>query len=263
MNAVHVDGLTKVFPARKGEVRAVDGISFQVERGEIFGLLGPNGAGKTTTLRMLATLLSPTAGRAEVFGHSLTADPNRVREHLGFLATETGLYERLTPQETLRYFGLMYGLAPRQVEDRARAVLDLLGLWPLRSRRVGSLSTGERQKLSFARCLVHDPPLLILDEPTAGLDVFVARTVVELIRELAGRGKTVLLSTHQMQLAGKLCGRVGIIHQGKLVAVGTPAGLGEQVGGADFEEVFFRTLARAGLSLPGAKGVPQGGMGEC
>jgi len=261
MTAISVQGLTKVFRTRKGEVRAVDGVSFTVKEGEIFGLLGPNGAGKTTTLRMLATLLVPTAGRAEIMGYDLMAAPQEVRARIGFLTTETGLYERLTPWETLLFFGRIFGLPPGKLELRAEETLRILGLEGLKDRRVGTLSTGERQKLSLGRCLIHDPPVLILDEPTASLDVFVARTITQLIRDLRSNGHTILLSTHNMHLAERLCDRVGIIHLGKLVAVGTPEELGKEVGGVDFEEVFFRTLRRAGLSPAGAKAVP-GRAGE-
>jgi len=256
MTAIRTEGLTKVFRTRKGEVRAVDGVSFTVAEGEIFGLLGPNGAGKTTTLRMLATLLTPTAGRAEVLGHDIARAPQEVRARMGFLATETGLYERLTPWETLLFFGRIFGLSRGEVEARAEAVLQLLGLWELKDRRVGTLSTGERQKLSLGRCLVHDPPVLVLDEPTAGLDVFVARAVTELIQKLRDDGRTILFSTHNMHLAGRLCDRVGIIYRGKLVAVGTPEELREATGGVDFEEVFFRTLEQAGLSPGETNAVP-------
>jgi len=171
-----------------------------------------------------------------------------VRAQLGFLAAETGLYERLTPMETLVFFGRIFGLSERQIAARCRELLETLGLWDLRHRRVGVLSVGERQKLSFARCMVHDPPLLILDEPTAGLDVFVAEAAVELILELSRTGKTVLLSTHDMHLAGRLCGRVGILHRGHLAAVGEPACLREELGADDLTEVFFRAIRRAGLS---------------
>jgi ABC-type multidrug transport system ATPase subunit len=258
MIAVLAEGLTKVFRSRRGEVRAADGISFQVEEGEIYGLLGPNGAGKTTTLRMLATLLVPTAGRAEVLGHDVVREAQRVRASIGFQATETGLYERLTPWETLLFFARIFGLPGREAERRAAATLELLGLEALRDRKVGTLSTGERQKLSLGRCLVHDPPVLILDEPTFGLDVFVARTVRELIRTLRDQGHTIILSTHDMHLAGSLCDRVGIIWQGKVLAQGTPAELAERAGSVDFEEVFFRTLEEVGLSSGEAKVVSWG-----
>jgi sodium transport system ATP-binding protein len=256
MTAILVQDLTKVFPTRRGEVRAVAGVSFHVEEGEIFGLLGPNGAGKTTTLRMLATLLTPTSGRAQVLGHDVVAEPDRVRAKLGFLATETGLYERLTPWETLLFFARIFGLSREEAQKRAQATLQLLGLWELRGRKVGTLSSGERQKLSLGRCLIHNPPVLVLDEPTFGLDVFVARAVVQLIEELRDQGHTVLLSTHDMHLAERLCDRVGILHLGKLVVEGRPGELVAKEGGVDLEEVFFRTLMRAGLSPGGAKPVP-------
>jgi len=172
-------------------------------------------------------------------------EPQAVREVLGFLTTETGLYERLTPWETLLFFGRIFDLEPDSVLSRAEAVLRLLGLWELRDRRVGTLSTGERQKLSFARCLIHDPPLLVLDEPTAGMDVFVARAVVHLVQELKGAGKTVILATHDIRLAGKLCDRVGVLHQGRLIVVGSPDDLRREAGGEDFEDAFFRTVACA------------------
>lgn len=256
MTAILAQDLVKVFPTRKGEVRAVDGISFQVAPGEIYGLLGPNGAGKTTTLRILATLLSPTSGRAQVLGHDVVEAPQEVRARIGFHATETGLYERLTPWETLLFFARIFGLPREEAEARAAATLELLGLSELKDRKVGTLSTGERQKLSLGRCLIHDPPVLILDEPTFGLDVFVAKTVSELILRLKEDGHTILLSTHNMHLAAKLCDRVGIIWRGKLWAQGTPEELAAQVGGVDFEQVFFRTLQAAGLSPGGANGVP-------
>lgn len=262
MSAILVQDLVKVFRTRRGEVRAVDGISFSVDRGEIYGLLGPNGAGKTTALRTLATLLVPTAGRAEVLGHDVVSQPHEVRARIGFQATETGLYERLTPWETLFFFARIFGLSPREAETRAEATLELLGLADLRDRKVGTLSTGERQKLSLGRCLIHDPPVLILDEPTFGLDVFVARTVAELILRLRDEGHTVLLSTHDMHLAERLCDRVGIIWRGRIWAEGAPRELAQRVGGVDFEEVFFRTLEAVGLSPGGANPVPgRGGVG--
>ncbi len=255
MTPIEVEELGKYFPGKEGPVRAVDGLSFSVDSGEIFGLLGANGAGKTTTLRIMAGLLTPSFGRAVIYGYDVAARPEEVRARLGFLATETGLYERLTPWETLSFFARIFGLSVQEGAQRAEALLRRLGLWPLRNRRVGTLSVGERQKLSFARCLVHDPPLLILDEPTAGLDVFVARTAVELILEAARGGKTVVLSTHDMHLAERLCERVGIIHRGKLAAVDTPEQLRDELGGEDLGEVFFRAVEREGLSLDDANSV--------
>ncbi len=255
MTAVLVEDLGKAFPSRGGAVHAVDGVSFAVRPGEVFGLLGPNGAGKTTTLRILAGLIAPTRGRAMVYGHDVAIRPEEVRARLGFLATETGLYERLSPWETLSFFARIFGLPSTDGATRAESLLRRLGLWNLRNRRVGTLSVGERQKLSFARCLVHDPPLLILDEPTAGLDVFVARTAVELIGELSSSGKTVLLSTHDMHLAQRLCERVGIIHRGRLVAVGEPEQLRLELGGDDLTDVFFRAVEREGLSPADANDV--------
>ncbi|MFO8033734.1 MAG: ABC transporter ATP-binding protein [Candidatus Bipolaricaulota bacterium] len=255
MTPVSVEELGKHFPAKEGQVRAVDGLSFSVRSGEIFGLLGPNGAGKTTTLRILAGLISPSSGRAMIYGYDVASHPEEVRARLGFLATETGLYERLSPWETLSFFARIFGLSMREGTERAEALLRRLELWPLRNRRVGTLSVGERQKLSFARCLVHDPPLLILDEPTAGLDVFVARTAVDLISELARAGKTVVVSTHDMHLAERLCERVGIIHRGKLATVGGPQELRDELGGEDLADVFFRAVEREGLSLEGTNGV--------
>jgi len=249
---VVVEELGKHFPGKGDPVRAVDGLSFSVDGGEVFGLLGANGAGKTTTLRILAGLVAPSFGRAVIYGYDVAARPEEVRARLGFLATETGLYERLTPWETLSFFARIFGMSIEDGAQRAEALLRRLGLWTLRNRRVGTLSVGERQKLSFARCLVHDPPLLILDEPTAGLDVFVARTAVELIQEAARGGKTVLLSTHDMHLAEDLCERVGIIHRGKLAALGTPEQLHDELGGENLGDVFFRAVNREGLSLDNA-----------
>ncbi|HEC63284.1 MAG TPA: ABC transporter ATP-binding protein, partial [Candidatus Acetothermia bacterium] len=157
---------------------------------------------------------------------------------------------------TLVFFARIFGLPKEEAKSRAEATLRLLGLWGLRERKVGTLSSGERQKLSLGRCLIHNPPVLVLDEPTFGLDVFVARSVVQLIEELRSQGHTVLLSTHDMHLAERLCDRVGIIHLGRLVAEGRPGELVAAEGVVDLEEVFFRTLTRAGLSPGEAKPVP-------
>ncbi|HDJ29902.1 MAG TPA: ABC transporter ATP-binding protein [Candidatus Acetothermia bacterium] len=234
--------LTKVFPSRKGEVRAVDGITFSCERGEIFGLLGPNGAGKTTTLRMLSTILTPTSGSAAVAGFDVRTQPDEVRKNIGFLATETGLYDRFTARETLRFFGRINRLSDQEIDERSNELFAMLELTPLADRRVGTFSTGERQKLSLARALIHDPPVLILDEPTFGLDVMAARAVVDAIRMLKEQGRTIILSTHIMRIAEKLCDRIGILYRGRLHALGTLTELKARFAAPDLEEVFFAAV---------------------
>ena len=244
MNEVMVAAqeLTKVFPSRKGEVRAVDGITFSCERGEIFGLLGPNGAGKTTTLRMLSTILTPTSGSAAVAGFDVRTQPDEVRKNIGFLATETGLYDRFTARETLRFFGRINRLSDQEIDKRSNELFAMLELTPLADRRVGTFSTGERQKLSLARALIHDPPVLILDEPTFGLDVMAARAVVDAIRMLKEQGRTIILSTHIMRIAEKLCDRIGILYRGRLHALGTLTELKARFAAPDLEEVFFAAV---------------------
>jgi len=234
--------LKKVFRTRKRMVTAVDGVSFECSAGEIFGLLGPNGAGKTTTLRMLATILTPTSGTARIAGYDVGTQPGKVREQIGFLATETGLYDRFTARETLRFFGRITGLSDEEIRRRSDDIFDTLDMRSLADRRVGTFSTGEKQKLSLARSILHDPPVLILDEPTFGLDVMSARTVVETVRLFREQGRTILLSTHIMRIAEKLCDRIGILFKGRLHALGTLQELTDQYGGADLEEAFFSAV---------------------
>jgi sodium transport system ATP-binding protein len=238
--------LIKVFRTRRRDIRAVDGLSFSCQKGEIFGLLGPNGAGKTTTLRMLATILTPTFGRATVLGFDTCLAPGQVREHIGFLATETGLYDRFTARETLRFFGRINRIPEREIEQRTEEIFAMLDLSPLADRRVGTFSTGEKQKLSLARSIIHNPPVLIFDEPTFGLDVMAARTVVETIALFRDQGRTVLLSTHVMPVAEKLCDRIGILYGGQLLALGTLAELKDRFSSDDLEEIFFAAVGREG-----------------
>ncbi len=235
--------LVKVFRTRKGEVRAVDGLSFSCRAGEIFGLLGPNGAGKTTTLRMLATILTPTSGLATIASFDTKNSPGKVREQIGFLAAETGLYDRFTARETIRFFGRINRMTDGEIEQRTGEIFDLLELNELADRRVGTFSTGEKQKLSLARSIIHDPPVLIFDEPTFGLDVMAAQAVVESIRLFRGEGRAILLSTHIMRVAEKLCDRIGILYRGRLCALGTLDELKERFAGEDLEEVFFAAVA--------------------
>jgi sodium transport system ATP-binding protein len=235
--------LTKTFRDKKrGEIRAVDDVSFRVEPGQIYGLLGANGAGKTTTLRLLATLLQPTAGGATLAGHDIAREPQRVRERVGFLATSTALYGRLTARETLAYFGRLNGLDAATIAARTQRIADELGMHDFLDRRCDKFSTGMKQKTSIARTLIHDPAVMIFDEPTLGLDIMAARTIVRFVRECRDRGKTVIYSTHIMSEVEKLCDRIGIIHDGRLLAEGTLAELRARYGQQDMEEIFVSAV---------------------
>ena len=240
---IEARNLTKVFHDKKrGEIRAVDDVSFTCRPGRIYGLLGANGAGKTTTLRLLATLLRPTAGSATVAGFDTVAEPERVRASVGFLATSTALYGRLTARETITYFGRLNGLSDAAIAARVARLTDELDLHEFLDRRVEKFSTGMKQKTSIARTLVHDPAVLIFDEPTIGLDVMTARNIVRFVRDCRTRGKTVIYSTHVMSEVEKLCDTVGIIHHGRLVAEGSLAELGQRYGVQDMEEIFIRAV---------------------
>lgn len=238
---IEAQSLTKVFPDRKrGGVRAVDDVSFTCQPGRIYGLLGANGAGKTTTLRLLATLLKPTGGTATVAGFSVTDAPEKVRARVGFLATSTALYGRLTARETIAYFGRLHGLEDSAIAVRTQLLAEELGMHDFLDRRVEKFSTGMKQKTSIARTLVHDPDVLIFDEPTLGLDVMAARAIVRFVHTCRDRGKTVIYSTHIMSEVEKLCDVIGIIHGGRLLAEGTLADLRARQGEHDLEEIFVK-----------------------
>ncbi len=243
---IEAQGLTKVFRDKKrGEIRAADGVSFRCQPGQIYGLLGANGAGKTTTLRMLATILKPTDGTARVAGFDIVEQPEQVRAHVGFLSTATALYGRLTARETVEYFGRLNGLDNATLKKRTDDLIALLDLGPHAAMRCDKLSTGNKQKVSIARTLVHDPPVMIFDEPTVGLDVMTARTIVGFIRDCRTRGKTVIFSTHVMSEAEKLCDTIGIIHNGKLLREGTLAELRQQTSLTDLEDIFVQAVESA------------------
>jgi sodium transport system ATP-binding protein len=235
--------LTKVFRDKKrGEIRAVDSVSFRCQPGQIYCLLGVNGAGKTTCLRLLATLLQPSSGTASVFGYDVVAEPQEVRAHIGFLSTATALYGRLTAREMVEYFGRLHGLGRDTLRQRIDALFATLDMNEFRDGRCDKLSTGMKQKVSIARTLVHDPPVMVFDEPTHGLDVLTARTVIQFIRDCRARGKTVIFSTHVMSEVEKLCDTIAIIHNGRIMAEGTLAQLRERSGRQDLEEVFIHLV---------------------
>ena len=243
-STIEIENLVKVYHDKaRGEVRAVDGISFSCRHGEIFGLLGPNGAGKTTTLRTVSTVLEPTAGLVRVMGMDTSADPVAVRRSIGFYSSTTALFPRLTPRETLAFFAKVNGYGG-DVRDRVEELIDDLDLGGYADVRVERLSQGMKQKVSLARTVVHDPPVLILDEPTTGLDVLNAREMRDRISTLRHRGKTVLFSTHIMAEAEKLCDRIAIIHEGRLLGTGTLEELRQRTGERYLEDAFVSLLLK-------------------
>jgi sodium transport system ATP-binding protein len=243
---VIVRQLSKVFhDDSRGEVRAVDGIEFECRAGEIFGLLGANGAGKTTTLRILSTILKPTAGTASLMGHDVEDDPESVRRKLGFHSATTALYPRLTARETLDFFARINGYPTRRVAERVQTLVARFGLGEYAGALVDRLSQGMKQKVSIARTIAHDPPVLIFDEPTVGLDVLNAIELRNIIAELRAEGKTILFSTHIMSEAEKLCDRIAILHRGRIHACDTLANLRVATGQHYLEDIFVHYVERA------------------
>ena len=217
---------TGILRRRSIEIEAVRGVSFEIAKGELFGLLGPNGAGKTTTIKMLITLLIPTSGSARVLGFDVVKDAREVRKRIGYVfGGDRGVYERLSALDNLRYFAELYAVPARDQKRRIAELLDLVGLAGREKERVEGYSRGMRQRLHVARGLLHDPPVLFLDEPTIGLDPVGARELRATIASLTAIGKTVLLTTHYMFEADALCDRIAVIAQGKIVAEGTPRDL--------------------------------------
>lgn len=232
--------LTKKFEInRKEKITAVRKMNLEATSGEVLGILGPNGAGKTTALRMVSTILKPTSGTAVVEGNDVVEKPLEVRQSIGYLATEMGLYGRLTPRETLRFFARINGLEEDRIEPRMEEVFGILDMEEFLGRKVNNLSTGMKQKLSLARSIIHDPPILIFDEPTQGLDLMTSKTVTDYIEEFKSEGKTIILSTHIMHVAEKLCDKVAILFNGEVKAFGRVDQLLERHGEEDLESLFF------------------------
>ena len=217
--AVSVERLEKTL----GKNKVLRGISFQAQPGEIFGLLGPNGAGKTTTLRLISTLLSPDAGTVKVLGFDTRTAPEEVRRRVGVVTADIGVYPRLSARENIAYFAQLSGLDGRELKARVEAVIERLDIDSFAGQRAESLSSGQKQKVAIARAIVHDPPLLMFDEPTSNLDVLASREVREFMVESKGRGKCVIFSTHVLHDAERLCDRITILHQGEVVASGSTA----------------------------------------
>lgn len=243
---IEATDLLKSFPRPDGgEIRAVDALTFRVDAGEIYGLLGPNGAGKTTTLRILSGLITPTAGRAVLNGFRVADQLDDVKRSIGFMTANTGLYQRLSPRELLQYFAEMHGMDEARARRRAEELIELAGIAEFADHRCGTLSTGQRQRTNIARALVADPPILIMDEPTLGLDVLTNRVIVDFIRREGRAGKAVLMSTHRMDEAEALCDRIGLIHRGRLIAEGTLDELRAQAGTERLGDIFLQMVDRA------------------
>src|SRR6266496_632798 len=225
---------------RVKEIEAVRGVSFAIEKGELFGLLGPNGAGKTTTIKMLITLLIPTSGTGRVLGYDVVKDAREVRKRIGYVfGGERGVYERLSGYDNLRYFAELYGVPARNQKQRIEELLELVGLKGREHERAEGYSRGMKQRLHVARGLLHDPEVLFLDEPPIGLDPVGARELRSTIASLTAAGKTILLTTHYMFEADALCDRIAVISKGEIVAEGTPADLKRDVQGSVVEvEVY-------------------------
>jgi len=234
-------GLSKQY----GETRAVENLDLQVAAGEIFGFLGPNGAGKTTTIKMLVGLLRPTGGQARVGGYDVQQQPLQAKALIGYVPDTPFLYEKLTGQEFLRFIGRLYSMEPQQANQRAQ---ELLGMFELAERAddlVQGYSHGMRQKLALAAALIHEPRVFFLDEPTVGLDPKSARQVKDLLRDLARHGTCIFMSTHILEIAERMCDRVGIIDRGRLLACGTMEELRQKAGAGTLEDIFLQVTGGA------------------
>jgi len=242
---IEVDQLTKVFADRKrGRVEALRGLSFTCRPGEVFGLLGPNGAGKTTALRIISTALRPTSGDGKVMGYDLRTQSTEVRRNIGFLSGSTGLYGRLTAREVLTYFGRLFRMGAGHIRTRIAELAETFQMHDFLDRPCDKLSTGMRQKVNIARTVLHSPPVMVLDEPTVGLDVVTSRAIVEFIRECRRAGRTVLFSTHIMAEVQKLCDRVVVIHEGRTCFYGQVDEIRARHGD-DLDEAFVQLIEEA------------------
>lgn len=247
---ISVHELTRHFRSSGQTIVAVDGLSFHVRPGEVYGLLGPNGAGKTTTLRMILGLLTPTSGDAEVNGFRATVQPDEVKRRIGLVSASSGLYQWLTPREMLLFFADLYGVVPSRARRRLDEMAALFDLGGFLNQRCATLSTGQKQRVTLARALMHDPPVMLLDEPTRGLDVIGTHVVFQYIDKLRSLGKAVVVSTHRLDEASHVCDRMGLLHRGKLWHEGTFAELQAVTGCENLFGMFLQLLGQTPLDSP-------------
>ncbi|MEE2826753.1 MAG: ATP-binding cassette domain-containing protein [Planctomycetota bacterium] len=241
---IHVSQLKKTYSdLQQGEFVALNGISFDAMPGQIYGLLGPNGAGKTTALRILSTVLKPTSGTATINGYDVVKEPAQVRHQIGFVSTNTAIYDRMTAWEIIRFFGLLYGMPAEELQIRMEVIFERFQMNNIRHILGSAMSTGMKQKVSIARAIIHDPPVLIFDEATSGLDILVSREVLKTIERLKEQGKCILFSSHIMSEVHRLCDQVAILNRGELLAEGTIHELSNRYKQSDLEELFFNLIA--------------------
>jgi len=241
---ISVVELTKRFFHAGRDVLAVDRVSFRVATGEVYGLLGENGAGKTTTLRMILGLLAPTSGYAEVAGCRSTFSPEAVRSQIGLVSTTAGLYQWLTPREMLLFFADLYDVPPHVAAKNLERLATLFGLGDYLDRRSATLSTGQKQRVNLARSLIHDPPVILLDEPTRGLDVLGSKVIFDYIAAARTAGKAVIVCTHRLDEAERMCDRFGLLHRGRMMHEGTLTELQAATGLEKLTDMFLQGLAR-------------------
>lgn len=239
---ISVSQLTRHFRSSNGPIVAVDRLTFHVREGEVYGLLGPNGAGKTTTLRMILGLLAPTSGDAEVNGYCATSQPDEVKRRIGLVSASSGLYQWLTPRETMLFFADLYGVPLKNAQARLKELTALFDLTRFLDQRCATLSTGQKQRVTLARALMHDPPVMLLDEPTRGLDVIGTHVVFEYIKKLRSLGKAVVVSTHRLDEASHVCDRMGLLHRGQLKHEGSFAELQQETGCNNLFEMFLQLI---------------------
>lgn len=248
-----VENLVKTFTRnekknKKSEFNAVDGISLTVKEGEIVGILGPNGAGKTTLLRMMSRLMNPSGGMVSIrIGNEEITDDIEVKRHIGYLSNNTKLYGRLSAREFLQMLGILYGMSEEDTERRIQEISGVLSMESFLDNRIERLSTGQTQRVSIARCLVHDPQVYIFDEPTLGLDIISSAAIIDFMKGERERGKTVLYSTHYMEEAEFLCDRIVLIYRGKIISEGTPSEMRTQTGKNSLREIFAELISREGM----------------
>ncbi len=244
-----VKDLTRVFEAGDEDVLAVEHVSFAVTQGEVYGLLGPNGAGKTTTLRMILGLLKPTAGDAEVEGYLVSRQPDEIKRRVGLVSTSAGLYQWLTPREILFFFADVYGVSKDQATERIADLSRLFELSSFLDRRSATLSTGQKQRVNLARSLIHDPPVMLMDEPTRGLDVVGSKVIFDYIDHLRDAGKSVIVCTHRLDEAEQLCDRFGLLHLGIKRYEGTLAELRQSTSCQTLTQIFLQLLDTSDVPL--------------